>query len=133
MVMAYEVDLLQEDRDPDKGVPREVLVEHVKLALAARYASPWASSVPWSIFLNDVLPYASLDEPRDDAAIWRPLLAPIAEVGRLPRFLRCFIARRLGSLVRLFVWQGRVCHTTSVPLSLSCQHLAEWLDGLVVL
>ena len=36
--------------------------------LQARHATPWALAVPWVVFLNDVLPYASLSEPRDD---WR--------------------------------------------------------------
>lgn len=47
------------------------LTLNVDLALQARYTHPWAVRVPWSLFLNDVLPYASLDEPRDD---WRPLV-----------------------------------------------------------
>ncbi|GFH20721.1 transglutaminase-like protein, partial [Haematococcus lacustris] len=63
----------------DKGrVSAEVLTQHTDLALAARHSSPWALSVPWALFLNNVLPYASLDEPRDE---WRQLfvdrLAPL--------------------------------------------------------
>ncbi len=46
------------------------VTETVGLALAARYALPWGLSVPWPLFLNDVLPYASLTEPRER---WRPL------------------------------------------------------------
>ncbi|GIL74868.1 hypothetical protein Vretimale_2445 [Volvox reticuliferus] len=37
-------------------------------ALKARVDNPWASAVPWDVFLNNVLPYANLDEPRED---WR--------------------------------------------------------------
>ena len=44
--------------------------ETVTLALRARYEMPWGLSVPWHIFLNDVLPYSSLTEPRER---WRPL------------------------------------------------------------
>ncbi|KAL6757256.1 hypothetical protein V8C86DRAFT_2629536 [Haematococcus lacustris] len=63
----------------DKGrVSAEILTQHTDLALAARHSSPWALSVPWALFLNNVLPYASLDEPRDE---WRQLfvdrLAPL--------------------------------------------------------
>eukprot|EP00300_Choanocystis_sp_HF-7_P025014 c26637_g1_i1.p1 GENE.c26637_g1_i1~~c26637_g1_i1.p1 ORF type:complete len:300 (+),score=60.04 c26637_g1_i1:45-944(+) len=46
------------------------LFDNIDRALEARYATDWAQQVPWDIFLNDVLPYASLTEPRDP---WRPL------------------------------------------------------------
>jgi len=42
--------------------------ENIREALAARRAHAWAGSVPWPLFLNDVLPYACLDEERDP---WR--------------------------------------------------------------
>ena len=44
------------------------LMENLSLALEARKKFAWAAAVPERIFLNDVLPYASLDEPRDP---WR--------------------------------------------------------------
>ena len=44
---------------------------HAELALQAREALPWATEAPWPIFCEAVLPYACLDEPRQD---WRPLL-----------------------------------------------------------
>ena len=47
---------------------RDALLENLSLALEARNRFPWARSVPERIFFNDVLPYASLDEPRDP---WR--------------------------------------------------------------
>jgi hypothetical protein len=46
----------------------EFLLENIQLALQARHAQPWATTVPWAIFLNDVLPYACLDETREP---WR--------------------------------------------------------------
>jgi transglutaminase-like putative cysteine protease len=46
----------------------DFLMENLSLALAAREKFPWAKAVPERIFFNDVLPYASLDEPRDP---WR--------------------------------------------------------------
>ncbi len=54
----------------------EFLMENLALALKARKEFPWAAAVPERIFLNDVLPYASLDEPRDP---WRADFYPIAE------------------------------------------------------
>jgi hypothetical protein len=50
------------------GLGSDFLMENLALALDARNKFPWAKSVPEPIFLNDVLPYASLDEPRDP---WR--------------------------------------------------------------
>ena len=46
----------------------EFLMENLQLALQARNEFPWAKKVPERLFLNDVLPYASVDEPRDP---WR--------------------------------------------------------------
>ncbi len=55
----------------------DFLMENLSLALEARKKFPWATNVAERMFLNDVLPYASLDEPRDP---WRAnkarLLAP---------------------------------------------------------
>jgi hypothetical protein len=46
----------------------DFLMENLGLALKARKQFPWAKNVPDYIFLNDVLPYTALDEPRDP---WR--------------------------------------------------------------
>lgn len=46
----------------------DFLMENLELALQARATFPWAKNVPEEIFLNDVLPYAVFDEPRDP---WR--------------------------------------------------------------
>ena len=54
-------------RDRDT-LSSEFLMENVSLALDARAKFPWAKAIPESIFLNDILPYASIDEPRDP---WR--------------------------------------------------------------
>ena len=42
------------------------LLDDVRLALSARNASGWAAAVPWPLFLNEVLPYAVLSEPRGE-------------------------------------------------------------------
>jgi transglutaminase-like putative cysteine protease/predicted esterase len=46
----------------------DFLLADVSLALTARTNFPWARAIPERIYFNDVLPYASLDEPRDP---WR--------------------------------------------------------------
>ncbi|GBL30449.1 hypothetical protein EMGBS10_15990 [Opitutia bacterium] len=46
----------------------DFIATNIREALAARRAHAWAANVPWPLFLNDVLPYACLDEPRE---AWR--------------------------------------------------------------
>ncbi|HEY4416548.1 MAG TPA: sugar-binding protein [Verrucomicrobiae bacterium] len=46
----------------------DFLMDNLDLAMTARHQFPWAATVPERIYFNDVLPYASLDEPRDP---WR--------------------------------------------------------------
>ncbi|HXA43945.1 MAG TPA: transglutaminase domain-containing protein, partial [Candidatus Angelobacter sp.] len=46
----------------------EDLMTNLDLALLARTSFPWGSASSERMFFNDVLPYASLDEPRDE---WR--------------------------------------------------------------
>jgi len=46
----------------------EFLVSNVRLACQTRRAVPWGQLLPDKVFLNDVLPYASLNERRDN---WR--------------------------------------------------------------
>lgn len=53
----------------------DFLLQHVAAAYEAMAAAPWAASVPKDIFLNDVLPYACLNEARDNG---RPKLREIA-------------------------------------------------------
>ena len=48
-----------------KNLSSEYLIENVNYAFKAREESEWAKSVPKDIFLNDVLPYASINERRD--------------------------------------------------------------------
>ena len=50
-------------------LPAELLTSNVKLAYKARETFPWAKEVPLPVFYNEVLPYASMDETRED---WRP-------------------------------------------------------------
>jgi hypothetical protein len=46
----------------------EFLLENVRLAYQARAEMPWGKDIPEDIFFNDVLPYAVIDETRDN---WR--------------------------------------------------------------
>ena len=57
---------LAENRPPgDEALSLQLLEENLFLALAAREAFAWAKDVSEEMFLNDVLPYAVLDESRE--------------------------------------------------------------------
>jgi hypothetical protein len=46
----------------------QFLLKHVAFAYGAYNQAPWKAKIPKEIFLNDILPYASLNETRDDSA-----------------------------------------------------------------
>jgi hypothetical protein len=54
--------------DQDRALNRNFLTENVRLAYQAVDEVPWGKDIPQAIFLNDILPYASLNERRDN---WR--------------------------------------------------------------
>ena len=47
-----------------KSLTADFLLENVKLAYQVRTQTPWGKQIPKSVFLNDVLPYANVNEPR---------------------------------------------------------------------
>ncbi len=49
-------------------ITNERIKKEVKLALDAREQFPWAKKTPWDIYENNVLPYATVTEERDE---WR--------------------------------------------------------------
>jgi hypothetical protein len=51
-----------------RALRADFLRENVALAYQARKAVPWGKRIPEEIFLNDILPYANVDEERDP---WR--------------------------------------------------------------
>lgn len=51
-----------------KSLSADFILKNVQIAYDARYATPWAESVPLELFFDQVLPYASINERRDD---WR--------------------------------------------------------------
>ncbi|MDE2028841.1 MAG: transglutaminase domain-containing protein [Candidatus Omnitrophica bacterium] len=51
-----------------KTLKDDFLMQDIRLAYQAVKEVPWGKSIPQDIFLNNVLPYASLNERRDD---WR--------------------------------------------------------------
>jgi len=51
-----------------KSLTSDFLLENIDLAYQAIAKVPWGKQVPEDIFLNDILPYANIDETRED---WR--------------------------------------------------------------
>jgi hypothetical protein len=51
-----------------KKLGKDYLLSNVRYAYLAREATPWGSKIPKELFFEDVLPYASINERRDD---WR--------------------------------------------------------------
>lgn len=51
-----------------KKLKERYLIKNTRLALQAIKEVPWGKDIPQDIFLNDVVPYASLNERRDN---WR--------------------------------------------------------------
>ncbi len=85
-----------------KSLKGEYLLENVALAFEAFDAAPWAKQVPQDVFLNDVLPYASLNEKRDD---WRRKLrdiaAPIVKDCKTPGEAAQALNRQLFGVVKV--------------------------------
>ncbi|MEM9382340.1 MAG: transglutaminase domain-containing protein [Planctomycetota bacterium] len=67
--------LLEHRPERDADLPAEWLLANLDLALEARGRFPWAKEVDEAMFLNDVLPYAILDEKRES---WRRRIHDIA-------------------------------------------------------
>ena len=51
-----------------QALGKDYLLKNVAYAFKARAATPWAGKIPLELFYNDVLPYSSVNELRDD---WR--------------------------------------------------------------
>lgn len=89
------------------------LQRNVDLALEARLATTWAKTVPWHLFLNDVLPYARYVSPSqfyvsllgrlvlvvDASALWTPEMLPWHSSGALGQGLPSLVrvGRTVGS------------------------------------
>ncbi len=52
--------------DDLQGLSAAYLLEHVSIAFEAKAAARWGDQIPSEIFFNDLLPYANVNESRDD-------------------------------------------------------------------
>ena len=67
--------LIQNMRQKDlQSLSAEFLLDNVRVAYEARAAAPWADQVSDDLFFKDILPYANVDEKREN---WRGKLREI--------------------------------------------------------
>ena len=71
---AVEFLVLNMPRNDLRSLSAEFLLEHVRVAFEARSTAPWAEQISDELFLNDILPYANVDETRES---WRAELREI--------------------------------------------------------
>lgn len=88
------------------------LNREVSLALEARKQFPWAAKVPWELYENDVLPYAVVNEPRDE---WREkfhsLFAPLVSACGTAREAALTIASHIQKTLNVrYSTERRVPH-----------------------
>jgi hypothetical protein len=80
----------------------EFLLTNVSLAYKARNEVPWGKDIPEDIFLNDVLPYANVDEKRD---AWRKefydLCMPLVKECKTPSEVAQKLNKELFPLLKL--------------------------------
>ena len=78
------------------------LLENVALAYDAQQKSPWRDQIPKEVFLNDILPYACVNEERD---AWRKKLydiaAPLVAECRTPGEAAQQLNRKLFRLLKV--------------------------------
>src|SRR5690606_32003225 len=95
----------EKDRE---SLTAEFLGENLRLALKAREEFPWAKEVPEEIFLNDVLPYAVFDEPRD---LWRAFFlekaAPVVKEAKTASEAAQALNREIFNIVNVHYNTGR--------------------------
>ena len=88
---------------PDRDLTElsaEYLLQNVRLAFQAWQAAPWKDEIPWDIFTNNILPYASINERRDH---WRQnfmaRFAPLIKEATTPSHAAALLNQRLFPLV----------------------------------
>ena len=101
--------LVAEMPDADaKALKAEFLLANTALAYKAREQFPWGKQIPEKIFLNDVLPYAHLDETRED---WRKelyeLCAPMVKDCKTPSDVAAKLNAELFPAIKVKYSTGR--------------------------
>lgn len=89
------------DRDL-KTLSTEFLIENVQLSYAALDATPWKNQIPEDIFLNNVLPYANINEGREPwRKDFRAQFLPLIEGSTSPSQAAAMMNQKLFPLVKV--------------------------------
>lgn len=84
------------------SITEDRLNKEVSLAVAARSQFPWAARVPWELYENNVLPYAVVNEPRDE---WREqfhkIFAPLVSTCKTGREAALAVASHIQQLLNV--------------------------------
>jgi predicted peptidase len=89
------------DRDL-QSLSASFLLENARLALDAWNVSPWHDSIPKEIFLNNILPYANINESRDDwRRDFRERFLPLIDNAKTPSQAAAMINQKLFPLVKV--------------------------------
>ncbi|HND51900.1 MAG TPA: transglutaminase domain-containing protein [Pirellulaceae bacterium] len=95
------------DRDL-KELKAEFLLENVRLAHEALDKAPWKASMPREVFLNNVLPYANINERRDD---WRAdfikRFGPLVAEAKTPGQAAAILNQKIFGMVNVRYSTGR--------------------------
>ncbi len=85
-----------------QGLTAEFLVDQTRWAYKAFRAAPWKDQVPNAVFLNDVLPYASINERRDN---WREdfykRFGPIVKNAKTPGEAATLLNRAIFKITKV--------------------------------
>ncbi|MDF2439862.1 MAG: hypothetical protein JWN98_846 [Abditibacteriota bacterium] len=91
-----------------RALPAKFLLQHVALSYGAVAQAPWRKRIPHQIFLNDILPYASLNEPRDASfALLRKKALPLIASARTPAEAAQQLNEKLFPLLNVRYSTGR--------------------------
>lgn len=91
-----------------ENLGRDFLMTNLDLALKAKKEFSWAKKVPDGIFLNDVLPYASLDETREDwRAFFYPKCKDLVKGAKTPTEAAQAINKGIFNLIKVHYNTGR--------------------------
>jgi len=85
-----------------RSLSAEFLLSHVQYAYRAWDDAPWKERIPKDIFLNDILPYANINERRDD---WRvdfyQRFKPLISEARTPSQAAIILNREIFKLLKV--------------------------------
>ena len=97
-----------------KSLSADFLLDHLTMAYKGLQESPWAAKIPNELFLNDVLPYASVTEPREN---WRrhlyEICLPLVKECKTPSQACKVLNEKLFSLYKVKYSTKRPSHASS--------------------